>query len=106
MILELDGRAVELDWKGAAVLLALRWAKTGALSLSMLSAIEPDYGRLRALVERLEGLQLVGAARVGRGVLVYLTGRGAAAAEELERKAVELGLIQGPATPATARASA
>jgi hypothetical protein len=102
VILELGGRPVELGWKEAAVLLALRWVKTGALSLSALSAIEPDYGRLRALVERLEGLQLVGAVRVGRGVLVYLTGRGAAAAEELERKAVELGLIRGPATPATA----
>jgi hypothetical protein len=92
VILELDGRPVELDWKGAAVLLALYWVKVNALSLSMLHSIEPDYGRLRSMLEKLEKLHLVGAVKMKRGTLIYLTELGAEAAGELEKKAVELGL--------------
>jgi len=92
VILELDGRPVELDWKGAAVLLALYWVKVNALSLSMLHSIEPDYGRLHSMLEKLENLHLVGTLKMKRGTLIYLTERGAEAAGELEKKAVELGL--------------
>jgi len=83
---------VELDWKGAAILLALYWVKVNALSLSMLHSIEPDYGRLHSMLEKLESLHLVGVVKMKRGTLIYLTERGAEVAGELEKKAVELGL--------------
>jgi len=92
MILKLDGQLVELDWKGAAILLALYWVKVNALSLSMLHSIEPDYGRLHSMLEKLESLHLVGVVKMKRGTLIYLTERGAEVAGELEKKAVELGL--------------
>jgi len=50
MIIEVDGRRIELDWRDAAMLLALLWVKFSALSLSHFHAVEADPGRLRARV--------------------------------------------------------
>jgi len=94
MIIEVCGRRIELDWKDAAVLLALLWVRVGALSLSYLHAIEADPGRLRARIDRLKDLGLIGEVKLGRGSVVYLTDLGHQVASLLERRAADLNILQ------------
>jgi len=94
VIVEVEGQRFELDWKDAAVLLALLWVRFGALSLSYLHAVEADPGRLRARIDRLKGLGLISEVRLGRGSVVYLTDLGYRVASLLERKASELRVLQ------------
>ena len=94
MIVEVEGQRFELDWKDAAVLLALLWVKFEALSLSYLYAVEADPGRLRARIDRLKNLGLVGEVKLGRSSVVYLTDLGYRVALLLEKKASELNVLQ------------
>jgi len=94
MIVEIEGRRVELDWRDAAMLLALLWVKFSALSLSHFHAVEADPGRLRARVERLKSLGLIKEVKLGRGSVIYLTDLGYEVASILEKKAAELNILQ------------
>jgi len=93
LIIEVEGKSYELDWRGIAVLLALRWVRFNALPLTRLQAVEPDLGKLRALVDDLKAKGLVGELTVGRSSIVYLTEDGAKVAKELERMAKEAKLL-------------
>jgi len=94
MIIEVGGRRIELDWKDAAMLLALLWVKFNALSVSHFHAVEADPGRLRARVERLKSLGLIREVKLGRGSVVYLTDLGYQVASLLEKKAAALNVLQ------------
>jgi len=94
MIIEVDGRRIELDWRDSAMLLALLWVKFSALSLSHFHAVEADPGRLRARVERLKSLGLIKEVKLGRGSVIYLTDLGYEVASILEKKAAELNILQ------------
>lgn len=96
VIIEVEGRSYELDWKCIAVLLALRWVRFNALPLTRLQTIEPDPGKLRALVDELKAKKLIEEFAVGRGSIVYLTEEGARVAEKLEEKARKAGLLSDP----------
>jgi hypothetical protein len=94
MIVEVGDRRFELDWKDAAVLLALLWVRFRALSPSHLHAVEADSGRLRARVERLKSMGLVDEVRLSRGSMIYLTDLGYEVALLLEKKAAELNVLK------------
>ena len=94
MIVEVEGRRFELDWKDAAVLLALLWVRFEALTLSHLHGVEADPGRLRARIEKLKSMGLVGEVKLGRSSVVYLTDLGHKVASLLERRAAELNVLQ------------
>jgi len=94
MIIEVGGRRIELDWKDAAMLLALLWVKFNALSVSHFHAVEADPGRLRARVEGLKSLGLIREVKLGRGSVVYLTDLGYQVASLLEKKAAALNVLQ------------
>jgi len=93
VIIEVEGKSYELDWRGIAVLLALRWVRFNALPLTRFQTVEPDPGKLRALVDRLEEMGLIGELTVGRSSVIYLTETGAKVAEKLENIAKEAQLI-------------
>lgn len=84
MIVEVEGRRYELDWRGIAVLLALRWIKFNALPLTRLQVIERDLGKLRALLEELKASGLLGQFAVGRITIIFLREEGVKVAEKLE----------------------
>ncbi len=90
MRIEVDGSSFELGWREIAILLALLWAKSGALLLSHFRKIEPDPGKLNEVVEKLKALNLVGEAPAGKARLLYLTDLGYRAAKQLEKMAEEL----------------
>lgn len=90
MRIEVDGKSSEIGWREIAILLALLWAKSGALLLSHFRKIEPDSGKLNEIVEKLKALNLVGEASVGKARLLYLTDIGYRVAKQLENMAKEL----------------
>ncbi|MEM1522946.1 MAG: hypothetical protein QXU69_07965 [Thermofilaceae archaeon] len=93
MIIRVDGKSYKLDWRGIAVLLSLRWVRFNALPLTRLQAVEPDIGKLKALINDLKAMGLVGELTVKRSIIVYLTENGAKVAEKLETIAREAQLI-------------
>jgi len=90
-----EGRRYELDWRGIAVLLALHWVRFNALPLTRLYIVEPDPGRLEALIGELRGKGLVETVAVGRGTIVYLTEEGERVARALEEMARRAGILEG-----------
>lgn len=81
-----------MDWRGVAVLLAVKWSRGRALPVSLLYPVERDYGRLMMLLRGLErdGLIEVHGDRVK---LVALTELGEKVADRLNRMAREAGLL-------------
>jgi len=93
VLIEIDGERCELDWRGVAVLLALRWTRFRALPLTRLKRVEADPGRLASLIDDLASKGLVERATVGRSVIVLLTERGERAARALEEMARKAGIL-------------
>lgn len=93
MIVEVEGRRFELEWRDAAMLLALLWVRRRALSISHFHAIEADSGRLRARVEKLKSMGFVEEVKLGRESVIHLTDLGRQAALLLEKKAAELNIL-------------
>lgn len=93
MIVEVEGKRYELDWRCIAVLLALRWVRFNALPFVRLQTVEPDPGKLRALIDELKAKNLVEECVIRRSSIVYLSEVGAKVAEKLEEIAREAKLL-------------
>ncbi|MEM2678777.1 MAG: hypothetical protein QXU62_09035 [Thermofilaceae archaeon] len=94
LIIEVEGKSYELDWRRIAVLLALRWVRFNALPLARFQTIETDPGKLRALVEELKAMKLIEEFTVGRSSIIYLTEEGVKVAVKIENIARESRLLQ------------
>jgi hypothetical protein len=92
LILEVDGRKLELGWKEAAALIAMRFVGWNAVTLSDLELVAGNYVGAINTVTRLKTLGLVSEYNVQGFKLYRLTELGARAAEELRRKAESAGL--------------
>ncbi|RLF04190.1 MAG: hypothetical protein DRK00_07270 [Thermoprotei archaeon] len=96
MRIEVEERALELDWADMAILLTLLWAEADALIPSDLTPIIPDYSRLTKKLKRLEELELVEILEIGaerRLRFIYLTELGLKAARKVEELARKHGLL-------------
>jgi len=92
LIVEVEGRRYELDWRAAAVLLVLRMVEWGALTLSDVELVATGHASAMRTIGRLVELGLVSEYNV-RGTRVYeLTELGAKVAEEVKRRAEAAGL--------------
>ena len=92
MIVEVNGQRLELGWKEAAALIAMRFVGWNAVTLSDLELVAGNYVSAINTVARLKALGLVNEYNVQGFKLYRLTELGARAAEELRRKAESAGL--------------
>ncbi|MCS7104312.1 MAG: hypothetical protein NZ954_01945 [Thermofilaceae archaeon] len=93
VIVEANRRRYELEWQDMAIILALSWVKLGALPLTRFQTIEPDYGKLKARIEKLKKMKLVNEVAASRISFIYLTDEGLIISEVLENRAKELNLL-------------
>lgn len=90
MQIRVDRNSFELGWREIAILLALLWARSGALLPSHFRRIEPDSGKLNEIVEKLKAWNLIDEAPAGKTRLLYLTDLGYKVAKQLEKMAKDL----------------
>ena len=93
VIVEVEGKRYELDWREVAILLALRWVRFNALPLTRFQKVESDLGKLSTLINDLVGKGLVEKVAVGKTVIVYLTEEGLRVAKTLEDMARNAGIL-------------
>jgi len=92
LIVEVDGRQLELGGKEAAALIVMRFVGWSAVTLSDLELATGNYVSAISAVAKLKALGLVNEYSV-RGFKLYtLTELGEKAADELRRRAEGLGL--------------
>ena len=94
MEIEVEGERYQFDWREAAILLALYWARFNALTLARLRAIEEDYTKVRSIIENLEQRGLVETVRLGRFAVAILTEKGKRVARAIEEEARKSGLLR------------
>lgn len=92
MIVEVGERKLELGWKEAAALIAMRFVGWSAVTLSDIELVAGNYVSAVSTVARLKSLGLVDEYDMRGFKLFKLTELGARAAEELRRKAESAGL--------------
>lgn len=92
MIVEVEGRRLELGWREAAAVLVMRFVGWGALTLSDLELVTGNYVTAAQAAARLKALGLV-EELTARGFKLYrLTELGAKVADELKRRAESTGI--------------
>jgi len=93
MKIPVNGEEVELDWRAAALLLAMYWVEDHAILMSEARQISGSYWSAVYRVRLLRSLGLVEEIKPSRNVrIIRITEKGLKAAETIERMAREMGV--------------